>query len=203
MPTGPNFDNYVGLRRKLEETQAKLGMNQRELARKLGISAPYLNEIMTGRKSGRRKLIDFARRLDLSVEQLTGTQLSIPLLAEVTATGPFRCDESHYIDIIDIGRLPGISKQTAQNYYALRVRDNSMTPFLKHGDVLIVEKNSWERIRPCDKVVLKQRKLCYIRYMELMGEPLILRPLNFGLPLQPEPRTILAHLEKVVYIIAC
>jgi SOS-response transcriptional repressor LexA len=191
------------LRRRLEEAQAQMGLNQKELAQKLGISAPYLNEIMAGRKSGRRKIIDFAKRLNVSVEQLTGDQLSIPLVAEVTASGPFRCQEDYYLDLIDIGRLPGISKESAGDCYGLRVRGNSMMPFQKHGDLLIVEKNSWKRIRPGDKVVLNQRKLCYLRYMELMGETLILRPLSFSLPLQPEPKTTLANLDKVIYIIPC
>jgi transcriptional regulator with XRE-family HTH domain len=196
-----NFDIHLALRRRLEETRVQLGMTQKELAQKLGISPPYLNEIMAGRKSGRRKIIDFAKRLDVSVEHLTGDQLLIPLVAEVTATGPFRCDENRYLDFIDIGHLPGISKETARNCYALRVRGNSIMPFQKHGDLLIVEKNSWKRIRPGDKVILNQRKLSYIRYMELMGETLILRPLSLGLPLQTEPKATLANLDKVVYII--
>jgi SOS-response transcriptional repressor LexA len=191
----------LSLRRRLEETQLQLGITQRELAQKLGISAPYLNEIMAGRKSGRRKIIDFAKRLDVTVEQLTGDQLSIPLVAEVTATGPFRCHEDRYVGVIDIGPLPGISKESARKCYGLRVRGNSMMPFQKHGDVLIVEKHSWERIHPGDKVVLNQPKLCYLRYMELMGETLILRPLSLSLPLQTEPKATLANLDKVIYII--
>jgi transcriptional regulator with XRE-family HTH domain len=197
----PNFDIHLALRRRLEQTQVQMGLTQKELAQKLGISAPYLNEIMTGRKSGKRKIIDFAKRLDVSVETLTGDQLLIPLMAQVTATAPFRCEEKRSLDFIDIGGLPGISKETARHCYALRVRGNSMMPFQKHGDLFIVEKNSWQRIRPGDKVVLHHRKLSYIRYLELMGETLILRPLSLGLPLQAEPKATLANLDKVVYII--
>lgn len=197
----PNLNVPVTLRRRLEEARVQLGMTQKDLAQKLGISAPYLNEIMTGRKSGTRKIIDFAKRLEVSVEHLTGDQLLIPLVAEVTATGPFRSDDKHCLGFIDIGSLPGISKEIARNCYALRVRGNSMTPFQKHGDLLIVEKNNWERIRPGDKVIFKQRRLSYLRYMELMGETLILRPLSLGLPLQTEPKSTLTNLDKVVYII--
>lgn len=197
----PNIDVHLTLRRRLEEAQVRMGLTQKELARKLGISAPYLNEIMAGRKSGTRKIIDFAKRLDVSVEHLTGEQLLIPLMAEVTATAPFRCDEKRCLDFIDIGRLPGISKETARNCYALRVRGNSMMPFQKHGDLLIVEQNSWERIRPGDKVILKQRKLNYVRYIEVMSGTLILRPLSLGHPPQTEPKATLANLDKVVYII--
>lgn len=195
-----NLEVHLTLRKRLEEARVQLGMTQKDLAHKLGISAPYLNEIMSGRKSGARKIIEFARRLEVPVEHLTGDHLLIPLVAEVTASGPFRRDEKRRLGVIDLGSLPGISKETAKNCYALRVRGNSMRPFQKHGDLLIVEKHSCERIRPGDKVILKQRRLSYIRYVELMGETLILRPLSLGLPLQTEPKAILANLEKVVYI---
>ena len=201
IPYQPDFDSHLILRRRLEETQAQYGLTQKELALKLGISAPYLNEIMAGRKSGRRKIIDFARRLDVSVEHLTGERLLIPLMAEITATEPFRDDKKDFLNLNDIVHLPGINQKTVKNYFALRVRDDSMLPFQKHGDLLIVEKKSWERIRPGDKVILHQRKLSYIRYVELIGETIILRPLSLSLPLQTEPKSSLASLDKVVYII--
>ncbi len=98
----PDFDIQLMLRRRLEEKRVQFGLTQKELARKLGISAPYLNEIMAGRKSGRRKILDFARRLDVSVEHLTGNQLLIPVVAELTATALFRYDENQPLAFIDI-----------------------------------------------------------------------------------------------------
>ncbi len=76
-----------------------------------------------------------------------------------------------------------------------------MIPFQKHGDLLVVEKQSWERIRPGDKVILHQRKLSCIRYVELLGETTILRPLSPSLPLETESKDILRNLDKVVFII--
>lgn len=178
-----------------------MGMTQKELARKLGISAPYLNEIMTGKKSGRRKIIDFAKRLGVSVENLTEDQLLIPVVAELTATEGFRANEDQCLDFIDITYLPGINKETARKCYALRVRGDSMVPFQKHGDLLIAERASFERVKPGDKVVFHHRQLSYLRYVELMGETLVLRPLNFNLPPQTESKGNLFNLDKVVYII--
>jgi SOS-response transcriptional repressor LexA len=179
----------------------RMGMTQKELARKLGISAPYLNEIMTGKKSGRRKIIDFARRLGVSVENLTEDQLLIPVVAELTATEGFRDNEDQCLDFIDISYLPGITKETARKCYGLRVRGDSMVPFQKHGDLLIAERQSSERVKPGDKVVFHHHELSYLRYVELMGDTLVLRPLNFNLPPQTENKGNLFNLDKVVYII--
>jgi SOS-response transcriptional repressor LexA len=196
-----NFGVPLILRKRLEEMRLQMGMTQKELARKPGISAPYLNEIMTGKKSGRRKIIDFAKRLGVSVEHLTGELLLIPVVAELTATEGFRSHEDHHLDFIDITHLPGITKEMARKCYALRVRGDSMAPFQKHGDLLIVERESSERVKPGDKVVFHNRELSYLRYVELMGEILVLRPLNFSLPPQTENKGNVFNLDKVVYII--
>lgn len=201
LATAKKFEVPPILRKRLEEMRLRMGMTQKELARKLGISAPYLNEIMTGKKSGRRKIIDFAKRLGVSVEHLTEDQLLIPVVAELTATDGFRGNEEHCLDFIDITHLPGITKETARKCYALRVHGDSMVPFQKHGDLLIVERESFERVKPGDKVVFHNRKLSYLRYVELKGEILVLRPLNFNLPPQTENKGNLFNLDKVVYII--
>ena len=178
-----------------------MGMTQKELALKLGISAPYLNEIITGKKTGQRKIIDFAKRLDISVEHLTGEPLLIPLVAELTATEPFRSSEAAPLDFIDISHLPGIARETARNCYALRVRGNSMIPFQKNGDLLIVEKKSYKRIRPGDKVIIHRDQLSFIRYVESMDDLLILRPLNLSLPIEAKNQANLLNLDKIIYII--
>jgi SOS-response transcriptional repressor LexA len=199
--TSENLEVPLNLRKRLEEMRHQMGMTQKQMALKLGISAPYLNEIITGKKSGHRKIIDFARRLDISVEHLTGERLLIPLVAELTATEPIRCDDEGCLDFIDISHLPGIARETARNCYALRVCGNSMIPFQKDGDLLIVEKNSHEKIRSGDKVIFHHRRLSSIRYVESMDELLILRPLNLNLPSEAENKARLLNLDKVIYII--
>jgi SOS-response transcriptional repressor LexA len=201
LPTKKNFQPPLILRKRLEEMRLQMGMTQKELALKLGISAPYLNEIITGKKSGRRKIIDFAKRLDVAVEQLTEDRLLIPLVAELTATEPFRGHQERCLDFIDISHLPGIARETARNCYALRVRGNSMIPFQKDGDLLIVEKKSHAKIRSGDKVIVHNYQLSFIRFVESMDELLILRPLNLSLPTEAESKASLSNLDKVIYII--
>jgi transcriptional regulator with XRE-family HTH domain len=78
------------LARRLEEMRLKLGLSKTEMAKKLGISISYLSEIIKGKKTGIRKFVDFAERLGVSVDVLTGEQILVPLLVEMTAgAGPW------------------------------------------------------------------------------------------------------------------
>ena len=190
------------LARRLEELRLRWGLTKKEMAQRLGISIPYLSEIFTGKKSGVRKIVDFAERLGVSVEWLTGEQTLIPLVAEVTAGSPFQFRENKYLELFDLTHLPGITKQTAGHCYALRVRGDSLIPFHKDGDVLIVERNSRGKIRHGDLVVCHQEEGSYLRSLDLTNNIPKLRPLDLTRYLETEQMTDLTRLDKIVFIIS-
>jgi SOS-response transcriptional repressor LexA len=190
------------LARRLEELRLRWGLTKKEMAQKLGISIPYLSEILTGKKTGRRKIVDFAERLDISIEWLTGEQILIPLVAEVTAGGPFQLRENDYLEFFDITHLPGITKQTAWHCYALRVRGDSLVPFHKDGDILIVKKNSKGNLRHGDMVICHQDEGCYLKSLDLTGNTPKLRPLDLAHYKESERVTSLTKMDKVVFVIS-
>jgi SOS-response transcriptional repressor LexA len=116
-----------------------------------------VSEILTGKKTGMRKVVEFAKRLGVSVEWLTGDQFLIPLVSEVTASSPFQFRENGYLELFAI-TLPVITKQTVMNFYALRVQGDSMIPSHKDRDILIVERNSRGKIKHGDTVILHKEK---------------------------------------------
>ncbi len=190
------------LARRLEELRLQWGLTKKEMAQRLGISIPYLSEILTGRKTGMRKIVDFAERLSVSVEWLTGEQILIPLVAEVTAGGPFQFRENEFLELFDITHLPGITKETARHCYALRVRGDAMLPFHKDGDILIVEKNSREKIRHGDMVVCHKEDGSYVKSLDLKDNIPNLRPLDLTHYMETEQVTGVTHLDKIVFIIS-
>ncbi|MDD2902001.1 MAG: XRE family transcriptional regulator [Syntrophales bacterium] len=190
------------LARRLEELRLRWGLTKKEMAQRLGISIPYLSEILTGKKTGMRKIVDFAERLDVSIEWLTGEQILIPLVAEVTAGGPFQLQENDYLEFFDITHLPGITKQTAMHCYALRVRGDSLIPFHKDGDILIVKKNSKENLRHGDMVVCHQDEGCYLKSLDLTNNTPKLRPLDLTRYQESEHAPILAKLDKIVFVVS-
>ncbi|MEW6657598.1 MAG: XRE family transcriptional regulator [Thermodesulfobacteriota bacterium] len=190
------------LARHLEELRLQWRITKKEMAEKLGISVPYYSEILTGKKAGRRKILDFSERLGVSVERLTGDQIFIPLVAEVTAGAPFQFRENEYLEFLDITHLPGISKQTARHCYALRVRGESMIPFHKDGDILIVERNSRDKVRHGDTVVFHQPEGSFLRFLQLKGKNGYLRPLDLASYMETEEVASLFKLDKIVFTIS-
>ena len=189
------------LARRLEELRLRWGLTKKEMAQRLGISIPYLSEILTGKKTGMRKIVDFAERLDVSIEWLTGEQILVPLAAEVTAGGPFQLQENDYLEFFDITHLPGITRQTAMHCYALRVRGDSLIPFHKDGDILIVKKNSKENLRHGDMVVCHQKDGCYLRSLDLTDKLPKLRPLDLTRYQESMQLPSLAKVDKIVFIV--
>ena len=190
------------LARRLEELRLRWGLTKKEMAQKLGISIPYLSEIITGKKTGRRKIVDFAERLDVSIECLTGEQILIPLMAELTAGGPFPLREHDHLEFFDITHLPGITKQTALHCYAVRVRGDSLVPFHKDGDILIVKKNSKETLRHGDMVIYHQDEGCYLKSLDLTNNLPKLRPLDLAHYQDSEPLTSFNKIDKVIFVIS-
>jgi len=190
------------LARRLEEMRLQWRLTRKEMAERLGISVPYYSEILTGKKAGTRKILNFSERLGVSVERLTGDQILIPLVAAVTAGAPFQFRENEYIEFLDITHLPGINKETAMLCYALRVRGDSMIPFHKDGDILIVERNSRKKMRHGDTVVFHKPGGSYLRFLERNGHGTQLRPLDLPRYLETEKVNSLTHLDKIVFTIS-
>jgi SOS-response transcriptional repressor LexA len=190
------------LARRLEELRLRWSLTKKEMAQKLGISIPYLSEIITGKKAGMRKIVDFAERLDVSIEWLLGDQFLVPLVAEVTAGGPFQFRENEYFELLDISHLPTITKQTARQCYALRVRGDSLIPFYKDGDILIVKNNSQENFRHGHLVVCHQENGSYLMSLDLSNNLPKLRPLGPAHYLESQQVTSSTRMEKILFIIS-
>lgn len=189
------------LARRLEELRVRWRLTKKEMAQKLGISLPYLSEIITGKKTGMRKVVDFAERLQVSVEWLTGDQILIPIVAEVAAGGRFQMGEKTHHELIDITHLPGINKQTAMHCYALRIRGDSLIPFQKDGDVLIVARDNQDKLRHGDMVVHHTKAGSYVRSLDLKNNTPGLRVLDLAEYSIKEEVAGLSELDKVVFVI--
>jgi len=165
------------LAKRLEEIRLQWRLTKKEMAQRLGISFAYFSEIIKGKKKGMRKIEFFAERLGVSIDRLVGDQFLIPLVAEVTARAPFQFHAGGYLELFAIN-IPGITKQTLVNFYALRVRGDSMIPSHKDGDILIVDRNSRGKIRHGDTVVCHNKKGSYIKSLDLKDKIPKLRPLD-------------------------
>lgn len=188
------------LERIMEERGIK---TWRALAKVLGITESYLSEIRRGKKLGRRKILDFAERLGVSVAYLTGKRILIPMLSLVSAREKFALISEDAVELVDISSLAGMDKDHAKLYYALRVKDDSFLPYAKENDVLVVRRESGDMVKSGDKVVHKQDGAlnCSVKFVEFSGDHVIVKPLVGG-SAEVLPMADICRMDKVMYAVA-
>lgn len=127
---------------KIKQLRIEKGWNQDFVAQKLQISVPALSRYESGTYEPKSMSIisDFAKLFDVSVDYLFGLNLafnptnnSIPLLGVVKAGYDLLAEEN----------LLGFVEADIKNpeeYFALRVKGDSMQPILFEDDIVIVHQ---------------------------------------------------------------
>ncbi|MGP1512719.1 MAG: LexA family protein [Gemella haemolysans] len=133
-----NLKYYLKIRNK----------TQLDLAKAIGVSNTTINNYVKGYNTPRMdkldKICNYLRieRSDLlntstSEEKKTTSALKIPVLGNVAAGIPISAVE----DILDYEEVP-ISWQNQGEFFALRIKGDSMQPRMENGDVVIVKQQS-------------------------------------------------------------
>lgn len=133
-----NLKYYLKIRNK----------TQLDLAKAIGVSNTTINNYVKGYNTPRMdkldKICNYLRieRSDLlntstSEEKKTTSALKIPVLGNVAAGIPISAVE----DILDYEEVP-ISWQSQGEFFALRIKGDSMQPRMESGDVVIVKQQS-------------------------------------------------------------
>jgi len=124
------------LQRELE----KRGMHQNAFAELLGISAPYLNGILKGKRSANDRLFEFAEKLGVDLfEKVSLQRRPIPVISWVHAGAFAEPTDSWPPGVSGIEEPVFTSVKTGPNAFGLRVEGDNMTPTLIPGDVAIVD----------------------------------------------------------------
>ena len=115
------------------------GLKKSEIVRRSGVSRSNLYKILTGNTEniGIETAKDICNAIGLDFYKLTGKEagIKIPVLGIVPAGIPLDAIE----DILDYEEIsPAMAR--SGDYFALKVKGNSMLPKILEGDVLIVRK---------------------------------------------------------------
>jgi SOS-response transcriptional repressor LexA len=106
------------------------------------------------------------------------------------------------LEFYDINNLANITEEISLKCYALRVTGNFLLPFHKDGDILIVERNSQEKVRHGDKVIYYQPGGICVRLFELTEDLARVRPLDLTQYGNAELVPGTDHLDKIILIIS-
>lgn len=133
----------VELVKKLTEEQ---GMSMSELARRVGTAKSAISRYFNGtREFPLNKIEEFASALHTTPDFLLGMEyepqtsqgLQIPVLGTVAAGIPISAVE----DILDYEEVPQ-SWENQGEFFALKIKGDSMEPRMESGDVVIVKQQS-------------------------------------------------------------
>lgn len=129
----------------VKKMTAEQNMSMSELARRVGIAKSAISRYFNGtRELPLNRIGDFASALHttpnflLGVKEDTNSQgIKIPVLGTVAAGIPISAVE----DILDYEEIPQ-SWQNQGEFFALKIKGDSMEPRMENGDVVIVKQQS-------------------------------------------------------------
>lgn len=128
----------------------------------------------------------------------------IPVIAYVSAGEPFQWTDAGYVQgngLDEIEVPPETNARQTRNMYAVRVRGDSMRPFLKQGATLYIKPESRDEITNGDYVIFKDKDYnCWIKLVEFHQEAVILKSLNPTYPDIVKSRGEEVLMEKVYFI---
>lgn len=132
---------------RLKNVMSKKEISPAELSRRSGITPSSISDYLTGKYEPKQDKIDLiARALNISPAWLMGYDSEystrkkgtrIPVLGRVAAGIPIEAIE----DVEDWEEIPESMAKKGE-YFALRIKGDSMLPEIKEGDVVIVRKQS-------------------------------------------------------------
>ncbi|MCL2033826.1 MAG: XRE family transcriptional regulator [Oscillospiraceae bacterium] len=139
---------------KLRGKREELGISQRQFAKNLGIGADLYNKYEQGvSRPSHETLVLIAKGLGCTVDYLLGNAplpnyrfypnelddkkgIRIPVLGRIPAGIPIEAIE----DIEDYEEIPAAWLRGGREYFALRIRGNSMYPKYQEDDIVIFLK---------------------------------------------------------------
>lgn len=129
----------------VKKLTAEQNMSMSELARRVGIAKSAISRYFNGtRELPLNKIGDFASVLHTTPDYLLGMEdkqppqgLQIPVLGTVAAGIPISAVE----DILDYEEIPQ-SWENQGEFFALKIKGDSMEPRMESGDVVIVKQQS-------------------------------------------------------------
>ncbi len=159
---------------------------QAKLAEKLGVTPSQINDFKTGRNDANPALRrQIAEKLNINYYAYVSQESSgIPVISYVSAGESFQWTDQGYTsgDGFDFIDLPPGAKYSP-NLYAVRVKGDSMRPWLKDGTTLIVKPESREEIRHEDVVVWKDEDYCaWVKMVLFHNDEIIFRSINSEYP---------------------
>ncbi len=129
---------------------------------------------------------------------------TVPVISLVSASEPFRWTNGDFEQGIGLEKISlpsGVDPKLAGKIYAVRVRGDSMSPYLKDGAILFIKIESRDEVRDGDYVIYKDEdNNAWVKTILFRNDIVILRCLNTDYPDLVKAKDEHIILEKVISI---
>ncbi len=141
---------------------------------------------------------------DLNAELPLPYSRTVPVISLVSAGEPFRWTNGDFekgVGLEKISLPAGVDPKLAGQIYAVQVRGDSMSPYLKDGATLFINIESRDEVRDGDYVIFKDEdNNAWVKTILFRNGQIILRSLNTDYPDLVKTKDEHIILEKVISI---
>ena len=162
---------------RIGDLRRNANMKQIELCKLLGISQATLSSWENGKyEPDINQLRELSKIFDTSIDYIVGNSPAgrpVPVLGTIPAGVPLEAIE----DVLDYEELPESMFSCGREYFALKIKGDSMIPRYEDGDVVILRKqDSCESGQDC--AVLVNGNDATFKRVRMNEKTLTLQPLN-------------------------
>lgn len=171
----------------IKKAREAAGLSQKQVSFELRVSAPTVCEWEKGKKRpNSENLKKLAKLYDVSVDYLLGNSdtpthfnesVKIPVLGSVPAGIPLEAIE----DIIGEEEIPSSWLAGGKEFFALKIKGNSMEPEYRTGDTVIFKKQS-DCKNGEDCIVMINGDEATFKRVEKLNDGILVKPLNPDYP---------------------
>ena len=162
----------------LKKIRNKHNMSQQKLAESIGVSRSTVAmwENMNSQPDN-DMLIRLSNLFGITIDYLLGNEtksaIRVPVLGIIPAGIPIEAIE----DILDYEEVPESWGRDGSEFFALKIKGDSMLPEYRDGDIIILKKqNTCDNNEDC--AVMVNGDNATFKRVECMNEGVILKPLN-------------------------
>ena len=162
---------------RIGDLRRNANMKQIELCKLLGISQATLSSWENGKyEPDINQLRELSKIFDTSIDYIVGNSPAgrpVPVLGTIPAGVPLEAIE----DVLDYEELPESMFSGGREYFALKIKGDSMIPRYEDGDVVILRKqDSCESGQDC--AVMVNGNDATFKRIRISEKTLTLQPLN-------------------------
>lgn len=182
---------------RIRNIRERRNLTQEDLADLSGVHRVTIAKYEAGRIEPKSKSLQkLASALEVSVDEIVNdnsylrstasVSTKIPVLGTIPAGIPLEAIE----DIIDWEEIPAEWTRGGKEYFALKIRGDSMYPRYEDGDVIILRRTN-EFLHNKDSVVMVNSDEATFKRIRVVGDGIMLQPIN------PDYNTVVYSFDAV------